>query len=177
MNSQSGWYRTGSGQSRVGAPQCYLAIFTACKQNFGQGNIFSSTCQEFCSRGRLPQCMLGYYTPREQKLPPEQTPLEADTPQKQTDPPAQCMLGDTVCVLLECNLVFPENCIKMKKTNGSLPKTRQCLESNFFSLRYDLNREKLCHGIFSLTIQNSNHCFPWFYFWNLVHTWGKKKFK
>ena len=29
----------------------------------GQGNIFSSVCQEFCPRGGLPHCMLGYTTP------------------------------------------------------------------------------------------------------------------
>ena len=28
----------------------------------GQGNIFRSVCQEFCSRGALPHCMLGYTT-------------------------------------------------------------------------------------------------------------------
>ena len=72
----------------------HFLLFTAHKQSLGQGNIFRSVCQEFCSRGGggLPQCMLGY-------PPPGQPP-----------PPTQCMLGDTankraVCILLECNLV------------------------------------------------------------------------
>ena len=42
-------------------------IITAHKRSLGEGNIFSSVCQEFCTRGGLPQCMLGYH-------PPEQTP-------------------------------------------------------------------------------------------------------
>ena len=69
-------------------------IITARKRSLGQGNIFSSMCQEICSRG-LPQCMLGYHPPQSRH------------------PPAQCMLGDTVnkravCILLECNLVSSE---------------------------------------------------------------------
>ena len=41
----------------------------------GQGNIFSSVCQEFCPRGDLPDCMLGYppgpgTLPLDQKHPP-----------------------------------------------------------------------------------------------------------
>ena len=60
------------------------------------------------TEGGLPQCMLGY--------PLEQAPPGADTPPQQSPhpsshPPAQCMLGDTVnkwtvCILLDCNLVF-----------------------------------------------------------------------
>ena len=97
-----------------------LPIVTARKRSLGQGNIFSSVCQEFCSQGGLPQCMLEYHhtpppeadplgadtpradTPPEQTTPQEQTPppgadtpLGANTPQKQT-PPVQCMLGYTV---------------------------------------------------------------------------------
>ena len=61
-------------------------VFTAHKRSLGQGNIFSSVCQEFCSQGGLPQCMLGYHhhptplpsragTPKDQAL-----PLEPGTP-------------------------------------------------------------------------------------------------
>ena len=59
----------------------FLSVFfTARKQNLGQGNIFSSVCQEFCSRGGgLPQCMLGY--------PPSKHPTRAGTHQEQTPPP------------------------------------------------------------------------------------------
>ena len=63
-------------------------------------------CQEFCSQGSLPQCMLGYHTPPapRSRLPPEQAPPRS------RHPPAQCMLRETVnkwavCILLECNLV------------------------------------------------------------------------
>ena len=84
-------------------------IFTARKRSLGQGNIFSSVCQEFCPQGGvcLSAC-LDTPPPQEQRHPPEQTPPGADPPG--ADPPAQCMLGDTVnkravCILLECNLV------------------------------------------------------------------------
>ena len=100
----------------------------------GQGNIFRSVCQEFCSRGGgLPHCLLGY-TPRDQRQAPPTPGPEAGTPHPRTrgrhpsgpqagtpargrppqtrgrHPPAQCMLGDTsnkwaVRILLECNLV------------------------------------------------------------------------
>ena len=49
-------------------------LFTAHKQSLGQGNIFSSMCQEFCSQGVLPQCMLGYHPPWEQKPPRSRPP-------------------------------------------------------------------------------------------------------
>ena len=57
------------------------------KWSLGQGNIFRSVCQEFCSQGGgLPHCMLGYSAG--------------------SRPPQQCMLGDTgnkraVRILLE----------------------------------------------------------------------------
>ena len=93
------------------------------KRSLGQGNIFSSVCQEFCSQeGGLPQCMLEYHTradippPGSIHPPGTRHPLGADTLQEQTPPgtrhpPAQCMPGDTVnkramCILLECNLVI-----------------------------------------------------------------------
>ena len=49
----------------------------------GQGNIFTSVCQEFCPQGGgcLPQCMLGC-TPSGGRPPPEQTPQD-QTPQDQ----------------------------------------------------------------------------------------------
>ena len=82
-----------------------IIIFTAPKRSFGQGNIFSSVCEEFCShRGSA------LVHPWEQTPPPEPgTPQGPDTPRSR-HPPAQCMLGDTVnkqavCILLECNLV------------------------------------------------------------------------
>ena len=50
-------------------------VFTARKRSLGQGNIFSSVCQEFCSQGGgLPQCMLGYHPPRSRHPPPNQAP-------------------------------------------------------------------------------------------------------
>ena len=59
-------------------------IITARKRSLGQGNIFSSVCQEFCSWG-------GVY------LSGIPSPPEADPPSRaQTSPPTvQCMLGDT----------------------------------------------------------------------------------
>ena len=109
-------------------------IVTARKRSLGQGNIFSSVCQEFCSQGGSVSVHAGI-PPQEQtppgtrnKHPPpgvdnplgpgtlpksrppgEQTPPRSRHPQEQT-PPVQYMLGDTVkkravCILLECNLV------------------------------------------------------------------------
>ena len=73
-------------------------LVTARILSLGQGNIFSSVCQEFCPQGGVPQCMLGYHTPLgpgppEQTHPPrpgtphppDKVPLGADTPQ--TRPP------------------------------------------------------------------------------------------
>ena len=94
-------------------------LITARKRSLGQGNIFSSVCQEFCSQGGLPQCMLGYHPPPEPGTSPLRTkhPLRgADTPSRHPPgpgtpradtPPAQCMLGDTVnkravCILKLC---------------------------------------------------------------------------
>ena len=83
----------------------------------GQGNIFTSVCQEFCPRGGggLPQCMLGYtihpppgparQTPPDQADPPgtRQTPPGAgdppprtrQTPPDQADPPTPLGAGDS----------------------------------------------------------------------------------
>ena len=57
----------------------------------GQGNIFTSVCQEFCSQGGLPQCMLGYHHPPTDKAAPP-----GPTPPPGPDPPERSMLGDTV---------------------------------------------------------------------------------
>ena len=76
------------------------------QRKLGQGNIFTSVCQEFClhgGEGCLPQCMLGY-TPSDQAEPPHgpgrhpprtrQTPPGPDPPgtgqpprTRQTNPP------------------------------------------------------------------------------------------
>ena len=44
----------------------YFTIFTVRKRSLGQGNIFSSVCQQFCSQGGLPQ---GLGIPRSRKPP------------------------------------------------------------------------------------------------------------
>ena len=106
-------------------------FITARKRSLGQGNIFSSMCQEFCPQGGG-VCLSACWdttpgsTPPEHSPPPpraltttpesrhpqgadpawEQAPPRADTPTA----PVQCMLGHTVnkravCILLECNLV------------------------------------------------------------------------
>ena len=64
-----------------------LLIITARKRSLGQGNVFSSVCQEFCSWGRLPQCMLGYHhhTPPGSRHPPRYPPEQAP-PREQTLP-------------------------------------------------------------------------------------------
>ena len=96
-------------------------IFTARKQSLGQGNIFSSVCQEFCSQGGqyVPP---GRYnplagTPPRQVHPPwagtppdRYTPSGRYTPLGRYTPWEQCMLGDTgnkraVRILLECNAI------------------------------------------------------------------------
>ena len=55
-------------------------FITARKRSLGQGNIFIGMCQEFCSQGGLPQCMLGCHPPREQTPPQEQTPPSGAEP-------------------------------------------------------------------------------------------------
>ena len=88
-----------------------LNIFTVRKRSLGQGNIFSSVCQEFCIRGLgVP----GKLPPFGQVHPPGQvhTPSRY-TPALGRNPPTPhelCMLGDTgnkqaVRILLECILV------------------------------------------------------------------------
>ena len=94
-----------------------------------EGYVFTPVCQSFCSRvggacwdttpwkqtsppeADTPQKQTpGTRHPPEPDTPRTRPPPEPDTPRKQTLPPAQCMLGDTVnkravCILLECNLV------------------------------------------------------------------------
>ena len=59
-------------------------------KKYGQGNIFRSECQEFCSSGGLPHCMLGY-TPWDQRQAPPQDQRQAspgvDTPRSRHPPP------------------------------------------------------------------------------------------
>ena len=57
--------------------------FLLAATKLGQGNIFTSVCQEFCPQGGgcLPQCMLGYTSPQ------SRPPLGADTPQTRQTPP------------------------------------------------------------------------------------------
>ena len=110
------------GMHPTGMHSCYK-IFTACKQSLGQGNIFSSMCQEFFSRGGVPGQVppLGRYIPRAGTPPARYTPSQvhplpgtppwAGTPQAGTPPREQCMLGDTgnkraVRIILECILVY-----------------------------------------------------------------------
>ena len=61
-------------------------IITARKRSLGQGNIFSSVCQEFCSQGGSASVHAGIPSSQELAPPWEQTPPRADTPQEQTLP-------------------------------------------------------------------------------------------
>ena len=85
--------------------QFYNSIFTACKRSLGQGNIFSSLCQEFCTqRGGGSASVHAGIAPR------GKTP----SPPGSRHLPAQCMLGDrvnkrAVHILLECILVHIQN--------------------------------------------------------------------
>ena len=65
-------------------------IFTARKRSLGQGNIFSSVCQEFCTRGGLPQCILGYHPPPPQTRQNYQAPRWSRHPLDQA-PPEQAL--------------------------------------------------------------------------------------
>ena len=99
-------------------------IFTTRKQSLRR-LCFTGVC--LSTGGCLPQCMLGYTPPQDQRQTPpgnrgrHQTPLPwADTLPEQTPsgryplgrhPRAQCMLGDTVnkrsvCIPLECIFVL-----------------------------------------------------------------------
>ena len=53
----------------------------------GQGNIFRSVCQEFCSEGGcLPHCMLGYIPLDRRQAPPGVDLSPGTDPQEQTPP-------------------------------------------------------------------------------------------
>ena len=53
-------------------------IITTRKRSLGQGNIFTSVCQEFCSQGGMPHCILGYHPrPGKEKPRATQTPLHS----------------------------------------------------------------------------------------------------
>ena len=86
----------------------FLLHFYRPKQSFGQGNIFTSVCQEFCPRGGgVP----------DQAPPGWRTPLDGEPPWRRTHPPMEntprnSRLRNTVnvrpvCILLECILVVP----------------------------------------------------------------------
>ena len=77
-------------------------MITARKRSLGQGNIFSSVCQQICPR----------YLSSWAGTPPSsrQVHPQAGTPPQPGTPQEQCMLGDTgnkraVRILLECILV------------------------------------------------------------------------
>ena len=72
-----------------------LCIITAQKRSLGQGSIFTSVCQEFCSQGRE---YLGRYTPLPGRYPPPPhtgtrytpragNPRTRHTPRDQVHPP------------------------------------------------------------------------------------------
>ena len=109
------------------AELCLLPAAT----KLGQGNIFTSVCQEFCPQGGGSASVhAGIPPPQEQTPPPEQTPLReqtpptgirhpqgADTPPQgqapwsRPPPPPESRLRHTVNerpvrILLECILVF-----------------------------------------------------------------------
>ena len=74
---------------------CFLALgwntYLPPATKLGQGNIFRSLCQEFCSRGDLAHCILGYHpdqrqTPKRQT--PQQQPPSSRPPKEQTTPVA-----------------------------------------------------------------------------------------
>ena len=78
----------------------FFLLLIPAATKLGQGNIFTSVCQEFCPQrggGCLPQCMLGYTTttthPLEQSPPDKaDTPPQDQTPSprtRQTPPPDQ----------------------------------------------------------------------------------------
>ena len=57
-----------------------FSFITACKRSLGQGNIFSSVCQEFCSQEGVPGQV---HPPPQQVHPRAGTPLRAGTPPPQ----------------------------------------------------------------------------------------------
>ena len=108
--------KTWSAQSKISCP-----VMNNLPRSLGQGNIFSTMCQDFCSHEGSASVHAGIPPPRpgtpprsrhHTLYPPEQT----SPPETRHAPPAQCMLGDTVnkravCILLECNLVMNFNSV------------------------------------------------------------------
>ena len=121
-----------------------LPLFTARKRSLGQGNIFTSVCQEFYSQGGSAPLHAGIPSPGKADNLAKADPLamrppwQGNTPlarqiHRQGDPPAQCMLGDTVnkravCILLECNLVSPV-CFGYYHT--AIPSAHTCNKNTF----------------------------------------------
>ena len=71
---------------KLGAARHYYWPQRSC----GQGNIFTSVCQEFCPQGGgLPQCMMGYhhYHPLPRPDSPRPDSPRPDTPQTRHTPP------------------------------------------------------------------------------------------
>ena len=60
------------------------SLFTTCKRNLGQGNVFTPVCQSFCSRGVSPWTDT---IPSQTPTPPRQTPPR-QTPPRWADTPA-----------------------------------------------------------------------------------------
>ena len=102
-----------------------ISIFLPPATKLGQGNIFRSVCQEFCSRGFCP-IVCWAYTPPDQRQAPHPDQRQAPLPGPQAGTPPylhspgtigsacwkirevhillECILLD--CILLECNLVY-----------------------------------------------------------------------
>ena len=118
----------------------------------GQGNIFRSICQEFCSLEGGVACPIACWdTPPRDQTPPgpeEDTPWGPDTLRDQTPPPptTQCMLGDTgnkwaVRILLESNLV-----------NCGLPHNISCTAIPLLGPVYTKRQRQRCnHSVMILT--------------------------
>ena len=65
-----------------------ICIITTCKRSLGQGNIFSSMCQEFCSQGGVP----GQVPPWAGTPSPRQVHPWAGTPPPDRYPPGMYTL-------------------------------------------------------------------------------------
>ena len=123
-------------------------LVTARKRSLGQGNIFTSVCQEFCSQGVVCLSACWDTTP----LPPSSRhpPPGPGTPPG-PDTPLHCMLGDTVnkravCILLECNLVLIKD-IRMSSAVFLDINLRKCYISSslteFIRLHFSLLSKNL----------------------------------
>ena len=61
-------------------------IFLPAATKLGQGNIFTSVCQEFCPQGEEGVCLSACWDTPDPQAPRDQTPLGADTPQTRHPP-------------------------------------------------------------------------------------------